>query len=90
MTKAEFLKNLRELSDRHRERFGYPFLPLGLVRQELALTPEELKKLLLKCPTEVRMTPLAERVEGQLPASLEVLHHEEAAFVSVALVKLAG
>ncbi len=87
MTKVDFLRRLRQVSLAQRERFGYPFLPLGLLRQELGLESEEFRKLLAKCHStgEIRMTPLVELVLHQLPAGTEVVTLEDGAFVSLAL-----
>ncbi len=86
MTKAEFLKQLKRLSTDHQERFGYPFLPISVVRQGLGLSPEELSKHLLKCRgVEIMMNPLSETVQAQLPSGLETLTLAGETFVSLAL-----
>ncbi|WP_287129772.1 hypothetical protein [Candidatus Cyanaurora vandensis] len=89
MPKTEFLKRLKKLMESHRERFGYPYLPLSLVREQLGLTAPELTKLLTQCLGEatITMTAVDEKVLSQLPAAIEVHRVADQSFVSVALAQ---
>ncbi|WP_218079884.1 hypothetical protein [Anthocerotibacter panamensis] len=88
MTKSEFLKALKALSVDHRDRFGFPFLPVGLVHEATKLSSSEFQKLLTKCYTggDITMTPLDEKILNQLPHGLEVVLVEGKSFVSLSLV----
>lgn len=88
MTKTDFLKRLKQLGLVQSQRFGHPYLPLGLVRQELGLTPQEFPKLISKVLLEgsIAMTPVPESVRHQLPAALETLVLEDQTYISLRLV----
>jgi hypothetical protein len=87
MTKADFLKRLKQVSQKHTERFGFPFLPVSLVREELGLSGEEFQKLLTKAQAELTMTPLEELVLAQLPAHIETVVLEGGTYISLAIAK---
>jgi len=88
VTKTDFLKQLKALAEAHRDRFGYPYLPLGLVRSHLDLPVPALQKLLKQCQESgaITMTAVDAKVLPQLPTALEVIHLGDEGFVSVALV----
>jgi len=88
MTKVDFLKRVKLLSAAQSQRFGYPYLPLGLVREELGLSPQELPKLVSKALSEgaIAMTPVPESVRHQLPSALETLVLEDQTYVSLSVL----